>query len=207
MILRASFSFALAMLAAGIACAGPADPPQPASAGSPPPEAAAEARLEAPPRRPDVPYVPTPHPIVDGMLQLAGVRAGDVVYDLGCGDGRIVVRALQAFEARRGVCVDIDPQRIVEARENARAAGVEARIQFVEGDLFDVHLHEATVVTLYLLPSINLALRPKLLEELAPGSRVVSHDFAMGEWEPERELVVEGRSVFLWIISDPPEIE
>lgn len=157
----------------------------------------------------DAPYLPTPHEVVRVMIDMAGVHAGDVVYDLGCGDGRIVIAALQAG-ATRGVCVDIDPERIVQARANAKQAGLaEGRIQFIEGDLFDVPIADATVVTLYLLPSVNERLRPRLLAELRPGTRVISHDFDMGtEWKPEREQVVSQpdhqHKVFRWTIPNAP---
>jgi SAM-dependent methyltransferase len=155
----------------------------------------------------EVPYLPTPPDVVRVMLDMAGVHEGDVVYDLGCGDGRIVIAALKAGAAR-GVCVDIDPERIAEARLNAQRAGVAGdRIRFVEGDLFQVPIADATVVTLYLLPSVNERLRPRLLAELRPGARVVSHDFDMGEWKPEREQTVSQpgqlHRVFRWTIPDP----
>jgi SAM-dependent methyltransferase len=153
----------------------------------------------------DVPFVATPPQVVKTMLEMAEVRQGDIVYDLGCGDGRIVIAALQAGAAR-GVCVDIDPARIAEARINAKKAGLPAsRIQFVEGDLFKVPIADATVVTLYLLPSVNERLRPRLLGELRPGTRIVSHDFDMGEaWKPERRETItqSGRDhrVYRWTI-------
>ncbi|HVS03993.1 MAG TPA: class I SAM-dependent methyltransferase [Thermoanaerobaculia bacterium] len=151
----------------------------------------------------DVPYVPTPVEVVEVMLRLAEVGRDDVVYDLGCGDGRIVIAAVEEFGAEHGVCVDLDPERIREAVDNARAAGVEDRITFVEGDLFEVDLTTADVVTLYLLSSVNLELRPKLLRELPPGARVVSHDFSMGDWQPEETVEVGKHSVFFWRIPDP----
>jgi ubiquinone/menaquinone biosynthesis C-methylase UbiE len=151
----------------------------------------------------DVPYVPTPPEVVQAMLKMAAVSKGDVVYDLGCGDGRIVIAALKAG-AERGVCVDIDPDRIAEARVNAESAGLTRRIRFVEGDLFQVPIAEATVVTLYLLPSVNEKLRPRLLAELKPGTRVVSHDFDMGTWKPERQQTLDTagsqHKVFRWTI-------
>jgi SAM-dependent methyltransferase len=163
-------------------------------------EGAREGAGEELPRLPDVPFVVTPEEVVETMLWLAETGPRDIVYDLGCGDGRIVIAAVRDFGARQGVCVEIDPDLLAEARENAREAGVAGRIRFVEGDLFEVSLADATVVTLYLLPEINLRLRPKLLRELAPGSRVVSHDFGMGDWRPQEALRVRGRSVFLWTI-------
>jgi ubiquinone/menaquinone biosynthesis C-methylase UbiE len=145
----------------------------------------------------NAPYVTSSESIVDAMLKLAGVTAADTVYDLGCGDGRIVIAAAKKFGAH-GVGVDINPARIAEARENARAAGVESLVRFETRDLFDTGIGEASVVMLYLLPDINLRLRPKLLRELKPGTRVVSHDFNMGDWKPEKEEVVEGSRVYLW---------
>jgi SAM-dependent methyltransferase len=149
-------------------------------------------------RTPDVHYVPTPEPVVARMLDLARVRPGDVVYDLGCGDGRIVVEAARRG-ARKAVGVDLDPERVAEARENVRAAGVQDRARIVEGDLFEQDLSDATVVTLYLLPELNLRLRPKLLE-LKPGTRIVSHAFDMGDWKPERQAEVAGKTVYLWTV-------
>jgi cyclopropane fatty-acyl-phospholipid synthase-like methyltransferase len=152
---------------------------------------------------PDVngPYVPTENNVVEGMLKLAGVSSTDVVYDLGCGDGRIVIIAAKHFGAR-GVGVDINPVRIQEARENAKAHSVENLVHFEEGDLFNADLHNATVVTLYLLPHVNLQLRPKLLSDLKPGTRVVSHSFNMGDWESEKEEEVEGARIHLWTIPE-----
>lgn len=148
---------------------------------------------------PDVPYVPTPQEVVDEMLKLGGVKKGDVVYDLGCGDGRIVITAAKKFGAR-GTGVDIDPERIEEAKQNAREAGVTDRVRFLQQNLFDADIREATVVTLYLLPSVNLKLRPKLQHDLKPGTRVVSHSFDMGDWKPDKEADVNGRKLYLWII-------
>src|SRR3984957_1065152 len=127
------------------------------------------------------PYVRTPDHVVSAMLKLAGVKASDIVYDLGCGDGRIVIAAAKDYGAH-GVGIDIDPERIQEARENARKAGVEALVKFEVNDLFASDIHNATVVALYLLPDVNLRLRPKLLKNLMPGTRIVSHDFHMGDW-------------------------
>lgn len=148
----------------------------------------------------DVPYVPTNQETVEEMLKLAGVKPGDVVYDLGCGDGRIVITAAQKFGAT-GVGVDLNPQRIKEANANAEAAGVADKVKFVQGDLFDFDFSEANVVTMYLLPSVNLTLRPKLQKELKPGSRIVSHDFDMGDWEAEKTVRVGSHdTVYLWTI-------
>lgn len=157
--------------------------------------------LSAPDAAParDVPFVPTPQPVVERMLELAQVDKDDLVYDLGSGDGRIVVTAATKYGAR-GVGVDIDRERIAEGRENARRAGVADKVKFVQGNLFDVDLRPATAVTLYLLPNINLKLRPKLFRELRPGTPVVSHAFDMGDWEPERTVVVQNSTIYLWHI-------
>lgn len=150
----------------------------------------------------DVPYVPTPQNVVDQMLTLANVTKDDVVYDLGCGDGRLVITAVKKFGARRGFGVDIDPQRIEESNANAKAAGVTDRATFAVQDLFQTDFKEATVVTLYLLPEVNLRLRPKLLSDLKPGTRVVSHSFDMGDWKPEKTITVQpgGQRLYLWTI-------
>jgi SAM-dependent methyltransferase len=160
---------------------------------------AAHAAAPAEPRRPDVVYVPTPPEVVDAMLKVASVKPGDVVYDLGSGDGRIVIAAAQRYGVR-GVGIDIDPQRIAEARENAEQVSVTHLVTFREEDLFKADFSEATVVTLYLLPSLNLKLRPRLWKELKPGTRVVSHAFDMGDWKPEQTLNVDGRMVYFWRI-------
>ena len=151
----------------------------------------------------EVPFVSTPIEVVDEMLRLAGVGPGDVVYDLGCGDGRIVIRAAQARGAR-GVGVDVDGRLIAEARDAAARAGVADRVEFRELDLFSTDLREATVVTLYLFRRMNLQLRPKLLTELRPGARIVSHQFDMGDWKPDRIATVRGRKVYLWTVPDDP---
>lgn len=154
------------------------------------------------PVKPDVIYVPTPQAVVDAMLQLADVKAGDVVYDLGSGDGRIVITAAKQYGAR-GVGVDIDPALVKLATEHAAAAGVSDRVRFVTQNLFSTDLSEASVVTLYLLQSINERLRPKLVRELKPGSRVVSHVFNMGpEWPPQRTIEIGASRIFLWTIAD-----
>jgi ribosomal protein L11 methylase PrmA len=164
---------------------------------APPP--ALDAQAQAPARTPDVIYVPTPPEVVEAMLKVANVKAGDVVYDLGCGDGRIVVTAAQKYGAR-GIGIDIDPQRIKEANENVQKAGVGDRVKIMQADLFETNISEATVVTLYLLPSLNVKLMPKLMKELKPGTRIVSHAFDMGDWKPEQTLNVDGRTVYYWTI-------
>src|SRR5215467_4976135 len=146
------------------------------------------ATAQAQPKRtPDVVYLPTTDEAVQAMLKLADVKKTDIVYDLGCGDGRIVIAAAKTFGAR-GVGIDINPVRIAEAKENARKAGVERLVRFEENDLFQADFKEATVVTLFLLPTINLKLRPKLLQDLKPGTRVVSNTFDMGDWKAEKEV-------------------
>lgn len=158
--------------------------------------------IQAPPEQEsDVPYVPTPEPVVDSMLALADVDETDVVYDLGSGDGRIVIRAAQKYGAR-GVGIEIDPERVKEARQNARDAGVADLVEFRQGDLFKADISDATAVTLYLLPSVNQKLRPKLFEELAPGTPVVSHDFDMGQWTPDRTVDLDGDTIYRWTIPE-----
>lgn len=149
----------------------------------------------------DVPYVPTPPEVVETMLKMAGVKKGDFVIDLGCGDGRIVIMAAQKFGAR-GMGVDLNPERIKEANENAKTAGVTDRVKFVEGNLFDFDVKQANVVTLYLLPGVNLKLRPKLLADLKPGTRIVSHSFDMGDWKPEKTVEVDWRKLYLWTVPE-----
>jgi len=154
----------------------------------------------APLRAPDAPFVPTKQEIVEEMLRVAGVKPGDIVYDLGCGDGRIVITAAQKFGAR-GVGIDIDPERISDANWYAKRAGVEQQVTFKLGDLFEAEISEATVVTLYLLPEMNVRLRPKLLRDLKPGTRIVSHDFDMGpEWKPERTLRLGNDWIYFWTV-------
>ncbi len=135
------------------------------------------------------------------MLNLGKTGPGDIHYDLGCGDGRIVIMAVQKFGAARGTGYDIDPELIKEANENAKDAGVGDKVKFIEGDLFKADFHDATIVTLYLLPDVNLRLRPKLLKELKVGSRIVSHQFDMGEWKPDKTVQVEWRTVYLWTVT------
>jgi precorrin-6B methylase 2 len=181
----AFFSTALTLMIIGSSVAVPAAAQQPAA---------------APLRQPDVIYVPTPPEVVTAMLKVAKVGKGDIVYDLGSGDGRIVIAAVKEFGAAKGTGIDINPVRISEANENAKTAGVTDRVRFLNQDLFETDLSEATVVTLYLLPSLNVKLMPKLMKELKPGSRVVSHSFDMGDWKPEQTLDVGGRAVYFWTI-------
>ncbi|MBI5281251.1 MAG: class I SAM-dependent methyltransferase [Candidatus Solibacter usitatus] len=149
----------------------------------------------------EVPYVPTPQAVVNAMLKLAGVAKGEVMYDLGCGDGRIVITAAKEHGAH-GTGVDINPERIKEAEDNARKAGVEKRVKFIEKNLFEADFHDADVVTLYLLPDVNLRLRPRLLKQLKVGARIVSHSFNMAEWEPDQKIEAEGRSLYLWKVTE-----
>ena len=161
---------------------------------------ACAAAQNAPLGRPDVFYVPTPPAVVDAMLRMAHVTSSDVVYDLGCGDGRIPIAAAQKYGAR-GVGIDIDPVRIDEANENAKLAGVTDKVKFLNQDLFTSDFRDATVVTLYLLPSLNQRLRPKLQAELKPGTRIVSHGFDLGPlWPPEGRQEVEGKTIYFWTI-------
>jgi hypothetical protein len=138
------------------------------------------------------------------MLKVGNVNSNDVVYDLGSGDGRLVITAVQKFGAKRGVGIEINPGLVNKSNENARQAGVSNRVQFLQQDLFKTDFREASVVTLYLLPKINVELRPKLLSELKPGTRVVSHAFGMGDWRPDRTVLVQDggrpRTIFLWVI-------
>lgn len=150
----------------------------------------------------DVPYQPSPVNVVDKMLALAKVGSSDVLYDLGCGDGRIVITAAQRYGAR-GVGIDLDPVRIAEARENARQAGVAERVRFVVADLFKSDFSDATVVTLFLYPDVNRRLRPQLWQQLKTGTRVVSHVWDMGpEWPPQKTAIVQGRRIFFWTITE-----
>jgi SAM-dependent methyltransferase len=170
----------------------------------------AVAQKASPSREPDVPYIPTTEVAVKAMLELAEVKSSDIVYDLGCGDGRIVIAAAKRYGAR-GVGIDIDPVRIREARKNARLAGVERRVEFREQDLFQANFREATVVTLFLLPAINKRLLPKL-EALKPGTRIVSNTFEIDGWKPVRKMGVKddpdddyyfgSRRLLLWIVPE-----
>ena len=153
-------------------------------------------------RVPDVIFVPTPQEVVEDMLRLADVKKGDVLYDLGSGDGRIAITAAKKYGIR-AVGIDIDPDRITEAQDNARKAGVDRQVEFLLGDIFTMDFRDATVVTLYLLPELNVKLRPRLLAELKPGTRIVSHQFDMGDWRPDKKLELSGRAVYFWTIPDP----
>jgi methylase of polypeptide subunit release factors len=162
--------------------------------------APAPAQEHAPLRVPDVMYVPTPQEVVDAMLRLADVTAADVVYDLGSGDGRIPITAAVTFGAT-GVGVELNPDLIEEANENAARAGVSDKVRFLNDDLFDTDLRPATVITLYLLREMNLKLMPKL-KQLKPGTRIVAHSFGMGsEWPPDKIEQVSGKSIFYWVVK------
>jgi hypothetical protein len=187
-------------IACAVLIAYPAGPLSAQTAAAP--EGIAQASPGAPASRtPDVIFVPTPQQVVDEMLKVANVKKGDVLYDLGSGDGRIVIAAAKRFGVR-GVGIDIDPQRIAEATENAKKEGVSHLVTFKNTDLFSTDISEATVVTLYLLPRLNVKLRPKLFSELENGTRIVSHAFDMGEWQPEKQLKVDGRDIYYWTIND-----
>ena len=162
----------------------------------------AQAQPRKPAQQPDVIFVPTPHEVVDDMLRLANVGKGDILYDLGSGDGRIAIAAAKKFGIK-AVGIDIDPERIREANENARRNGVTDLVKFRQEDLFKADFREATVVTLYLLPDLNEKLRPRLWSELKPGTRVVSHQFDMGTWKPEKRLESNGRVVYFWTVPEP----
>lgn len=159
--------------------------------------AATAAQAQETPRL-DVIYVPTPQQVVDRMLELADVKAGDSMIDFGCGDGRMVVTA--AKRGARGFGVDINPERIKEANANAEAAGVTDKVEFKVANLFEQDLSKADVMAMYLLTDINLRLRPKILDTMKPGSRIVSHAFDMGDWKPEAHETVDGRNVYFWIV-------
>jgi len=152
----------------------------------------------------DVIYVPTPQAVVDRMLEMAEVKPTDFVIDLGCGDGRMVITAAKKYGAR-GYGVDIDPERIKESNENAQQAGVTDKVEFKVADLFQEDISKADVMTMYLLTSINLRLRPLILDKLKPGSRVVSHAFDMGDWEPDQRDTVDGKHIYFWYV--PAKVE
>jgi precorrin-6B methylase 2 len=188
-ILRMTIRAFVLLLLMFVAMGGPATAPSWAAAAT-----------QEPLRRPDVIFVPTPEEVVDAMLEAAKVTKNDIVYDLGSGDGRIPVTAARKYGAR-GVGIDIDPQRVKEANENIQKNGVGDRVKILNADLFATDISEATVVTLYLLPSLNLKLLPKLTAELKPGTRIVSHAFDMGDCKAEREIDVNGRRVYFWTIE------
>ena len=165
---------------------------------------AALAALSLPPARalePRVPYVPTPQDVVERMLEIAKVGPHDYLIDLGSGDGRIVVTAARKY-GTRGFGVDLNPERIRESTENARRAGVSEKVAFYQRDLFETNLADATVITMYLLPQVNIELRPRLLE-LKPGTRLVSHDFDMGDWKAEKEVKMDHHTIYFWTV--PPK--
>jgi len=188
---RATFAAALAL----VWLAGAA----PATVSAQAAQQAAPQTENKPARTPDVIFVPTPEAVVNAMLEVAKVTKDDIIYDLGCGDGRIPITAAKKYGAT-GVGIDIDPQRIMEANANAKKEGVTDKVTFLQADLFETDISRATVVTLYLLPSLNVKLMPKLLKELKPGTRIVSHAFDMGDWKPEKELTVDGRHVYYWTV-------
>jgi predicted O-methyltransferase YrrM len=167
---------------------------------------ATPVQTQSPTETPSVPYVPTPQIVVNQMLELAKVSGDDVLYDLGSGDGRIPITAAQKYNVRRGTGVELNPELVEESRANAETAGVSDRVEFLQQDLFKTDLSKATVVTLYLLPDVNLELRSKLLRELKPGTRIVSHDFDMGEWKPEQVVNVQSDSrqhtLYYWVVPE-----
>jgi hypothetical protein len=179
--------------------------PSPVGAQQPQKNAEGGAQLRAP----DVVYVPTPQEAVDAMLKVAKVGKSDIVYDLGSGDGRIPITAVQKFNAQRAIGIDINPVRIKEAEANLKEAKLGNRVRFLNQDLFESDISEATVVTLYLLPSLNLKLLPKLLSDLKPGTRIVSHAFDMGSWKPQQTLSAGGSTIHFWVIpaKGTPEYE
>lgn len=162
----------------------------------------AQAQKQPATQYPDVIFVPTPQEVVEDMLRLANVQKGDVLYDLGSGDGRIAITAARKYGIK-ATGIDIDPERIREANENARKAGVTDLVRFRQENLFTADFKDATVITLYLLPDLNVKLRPKLWNELKPGTRVVSHQFEMGAWKPEKRLESNGRTIYFWTV--PPK--
>ena len=160
----------------------------------------AQAQKKPPSRGPDVIFVPTPQEVVEDMLRLANVRKGDVLYDLGSGDGRIAITAARKYGIK-ATGIDIDPQRIREANENAKKAGVTHLVQFRQENLFTADFKDATVITLYLLPRLNEKLKPRLWKELKVGTRIVSNSFDMGDWKPDQTITVDARTVYLWTIK------
>ena len=162
----------------------------------------AQAQKQPAKQYPDVIFVPTPQEVVEDMLRLANVQRGDVLYDLGSGDGRIAITAARKYGIK-ATGIDIDPERIREANENAKKAGVTNLVQFRQENLFTADFRDATIITLYLLPDLNVKLRPKLWNELKPGTRIVSHQFEMGAWKPEKRLESNGRTIYFWTV--PPK--
>jgi ribosomal protein L11 methylase PrmA len=162
----------------------------------------AQAQRQPASQSPDVIFVPTPQDVVDDMLRIANVQKGDVLYDLGSGDGRIAITAARKYGIK-ATGIDIDPERIREANANAKKAGVTNLVQFRQENLFTADFKDATVITLYLLPDLNVKLRPKLWNELKPGTRIVSHQFEMGAWKPEKKLESNGRTIYFWTV--PPK--
>ena len=156
---------------------------------------------EMPAKYPDVPYVPMPIEVIDELLKLANIQKSDVVYDLGCGHGRIVIAAARKYGAA-ATGIDIDPDLVRDARENAAKAGVEKQVTFQVGDFFTADIRPATAVTLYLLPAVNAKLKPKLLHDLRPGTRVLSFRADMGDWKPSKTVEVNGRPIYLWVIPE-----
>ena len=199
-MLRATVSASVLLVLAVFAGAQTAvQAPQGPAAAPQGPAAAPQKELRAP----DVHFEPTPHEVVDAMLKGAKVGKGDVLYDLGSGDGRIPITAARKYGIARGIGIDIDPRRIEEANRNRIKAGVGERVRFINADLFESNISEATVVTLYLLPALNIKVLPKLLKELKPGTRIVSHAHDMGSWKPEQALKVGGSNVYFWTIPEP----
>lgn len=204
-----AFAPALVALAALAACTDTARAPaRPSAAPSDFPDltiaeveemrdAGVRSAADIPRREPDILFVPTPQPAVEAMLELAGVGPGDVVYDLGSGDGRIPITAARKYGAR-GVGIDIDPVMVRKARANALQAGVADRVSFREEDIFETEIAGATVVSVYLLESLNVRLKPRFMAELRPGTRIVGYEWRMGDWSPERTVMVNGHPVYLW---------
>jgi precorrin-6B methylase 2 len=153
------------------------------------------------PQDADALYLPTPHPVVEAMLRLAEVRANDVLYDRGAGDGRIVIAAVRLYGIR-AVGIELDARKVAEARANVARAGLGSRVEIRQGDVFDADLGEASVVTLFLFPELNARLAPKLRSELAPGARIVSHRFGLGDWAPGRRTESHGHPLLLWTVAE-----
>ncbi|MEW5744238.1 MAG: class I SAM-dependent methyltransferase [Nitrospirota bacterium] len=192
----------LSLIIAFVTAGGTAQGAGESLAAQPPPLTLAlgssPAKVDDSPRL-DVRYDPSPPAVVKTMLSLGGVTKTDTLFDLGSGDGRIVITAAKKYGVR-STGIDLDPQRIEESRENARKAGVQDRVAFIRGDLFNVDISSATVVTLFLYDDVNIRLRPKLLRDLKPGTRVVSHEHDMDDWKPDRKVTVEGHNVYYWVI-------